>query len=371
MDWNSEIEQEEMLTEEPQALTSAEQELIVAQNRDRLYKRAAAAATFFLIAAAALMVSFKLHEDFFDASSRFGLLMESVNAQEENKAYPKINVKVVFDDKEESRLVIPLDALADSANITIHEEFTKKKLTITLKEASEQIADGIRMTGDSRIMDAVGIYRQHLDVVVEVYCKETYSYVTQNTGTALTINFSPLRDNYDAVAVVYIPYEDRSRLELPEWHQSLADFVSDNRIRLFMASDMQEAYTQQEVSAFAESVNADIVLGLDVSVDAAAQQTTAEAFCNTTYFMPDFNSAQLSVIFAETLVSKVQIDFLGFAEAQADMPLIYDATCPAAMLKISQSQKDADSVETVYKLNERLAAVIRDTLGSVYGKSVQ
>lgn len=371
MDWNSEIEQEEVLDNEPQTLTSAEQEFIVAQNRDRLYKQSAVAAVTFFIAAAALMVSFKLYEDFFDASSRFGLLMDSVNAQEENQAYPKINVKAVFDDKEEAKLVIPLDALADSTNITIHEEFTQKKLTITLKGASEEIADGIRLTSDSRIMDAVGIYRQHLDVVVEVYCKEAYSYVTQNSGETLTIHFMPLRNDYDAVAVIYIPYEDRSRLELPEWHQSLANFASDNRIRLFMASDMQEPYTQQEVSAFAEVVNADIVLGLEVSVDAAAQETTAKAICNTTYFMPDFNSAQLSVIFAEALVSKTQMNFWGFVEAQADMPLIYEATCPAAMLNISQSQKDADSVEAVYKLNERLVAVIKDTLGSVYGRSVQ
>lgn len=366
MDFNDEMKKEEASCEEQQTLTSAEVEQIIARRRDQLYKKSAVVAVAFCIAAAALMASFKLNEDFFDASSRFGLLMESVNAQEENSAYPKINVKAEFDDKEESRLVIPLDALADYGNITIHEEFTKNKLVVTLKGASENIQDGIRLTSDSRIMDAVGIYRQNLDVVVEVYCKETYSYAVENMGNALIVNFLPLRTNYDAVAVIYIPYEDKNRLELPEWHQSLEKYVSDNRIRLFMSSDMQEQYTQQDVIEFAETIGADVVLGIDVSVDAQAQQTTATAICNTTYFISDFNSAQLSVIFAEELVSETQITFLGFNEADESTPLVSMATRPSAMLKIAQSQKDAENVETVYKLNERIVAVIKNTLRGIY-----
>ncbi len=371
MEFNDDMEQLVVLPEEPQTFTSAEVEQIIAHRRDVLYKNSAVVAVLFCIAAAALMVSFKLNEDFFDASSRFGLLMESVNEQAQNSTYPKINVKAEFDDKEEARLVIPLDALANQENIAIHEEFTKNKLVVTLKGASETIRDGIRLTSDSRIMDAVGIYRQNLDVVVEVYCKETYSYTVENVGNSLVVNFLPLRSDYDAVAVIYIPYEDKNRLELPEWHQSLAKFVSDNRIRLFMASDMQEPYTQQDIIEFAEDIGADVVLGIDVTVDATAEQTTALAICNTTYFISDFNSAQLSVIFAENLVSQTQLAFLGFEEADEQTPLVFLATRPSAMIKIAQSQKEAQSVETVYKLNERIVNVIKDTLGSIYAKQEQ
>ena len=366
MDFNSEAEKEEELPKEPQTLTSAEMEQIVAHKRDLLYKRSAIASVLFCVVAAALMASFKFNEDFFDASSRFGLLMESVNAQEENSAYPKINVKAEFDDKEEAKLVIPLDALMDHEGITIHEEFTKNKIIVTLKGASELIPDGIKLTSDSRIMDAVGIYRQNLDVVVEVYCKGTYSYVVNDSQDTLSITFLPLRSGYNAVAVVYIPYEDRNRLELPEWHQSLEQYVSDNQIRLFMASDMQEPYTQQDVIEFAENIGADVVLGIDVAIDAGAQQTTALAVCNTTYFVPDFNSAQLSVVFAQELVAETQITFLGFEEADENTPLVAMATRPSAMIKILQAQKDAESVETVYKLNERIIAVIKNTLSSIY-----
>lgn len=367
MSLDSEMKREEALSDGAEALTSAEAELIIAGKRDRLYKNMVRAAAVFFAAAVVLMTAFKLNEDFFDASSRFGLLMESVNAQEENKAYPKINVKAEFDDKNESKLVIPLGALTADENIVVREEFTKNKLIITLVGASENIYDGIKLTSDSQIMDAVGIYRQNLDVVVEVYCKEMYAYVLENSGRTLTVSFLPMRNNYDAVAVVYIPFEDRNRLALPEWQQSLAKYAYEHRIRLFMASNMQEPYTQQEVMEFAETAEADVVLGIAVSTDTQTQQTTGTAICNTTYFVQGFNSTQLSVMFAEAFVTETQVKLLGFEEADERTPLVYMATRPSAMIRISQSQKDADSVEAVYKLNEKLVAAIKRTLGDMEG----
>ncbi len=129
---------------------------------------------------------------------------------------------------------------------------------------------------------------------------------------------------------------------------------------------MQEAYTQQEVMEFAEAADADVVLGIQVSTDTQAQQTTAAAVCNTTYFVPGFNSAQLSVVYAGAFVSETQMPFTGFEEADENTPLVYMAERPAAMLKISQSQKDADSMEAVYKLNEKLVSVIQQTLGCIH-----
>ncbi len=201
----------------PVALTSAEQEQITAEKRNRLYGSAVRAAAVFAVAGAALMAAFKLNEDFFDASSRIGLLMESVNAAEANQSYPKINVRVQFQDINESKLVIPLAVPVADEDIAVREEFTQNKLIITLEGVSETIEDGIRLTSDSQIMDAVGVYRQNLDVVVEVYCRDMYSYAIENSGEALTVSFLPLRNDCDLVAVVYVPYEDRNRFALSEW----------------------------------------------------------------------------------------------------------------------------------------------------------
>ena len=370
MDLNSEIKNQPTqmpeMPETPETLTSAEMEQITAQKRDKLYEAAAKASVVFAVFAVILMGTFKINEDFFDANSRLGLLMESVNAMEANEAYPKINIKAEFDDKNESRLVLPIGAVMPDGDITVREEFTKNKLIIRLVGMSENITDGIRLTSDSRIMDAVGIYRQNLDVVVEVYCRDIYSYEVVNSGRNLTINFSPLRANYNAVAVIYMPYEDRNRLALPEWQQSIAKYASDNRIRLFMASNMQEAYTQQEMVEFAQKVRADAVIGIDVEADAGAAQTTASVICNTVYFIPEFNSAQLSVILAEAFLSELQLKISGIYEADGNTPLVYNATNPAAFIKISQPQKDADSVEAVYKLNEKIVEAIKRTLGDIY-----
>jgi len=366
MDQNSEIKTEAEQNDEPETLTSAEQELVVSQKRDMLYKLSVGAAIVFLAAVMSLITAFKLNEDFFDANSRLGLLMESVNAQEENDTYPKINVKAEFDDKNEAKLVMPLGVPVSDDDIVVREEFTKNKLIIKLVGASEYVFDGIKLTSDSQIMDAVGVYRQNLDVFIEVYCREPYSYMLSNLNGQLTVHFFPLRTDYDAVAVIYLPYEDKNRLALPEWQQSIAGYASDNHIRLFMASDMQEPYTQQEIIEFAKKIDADIVLGIEVLSDSGISQTTAAAICNTTYFMPDFNSAQLSVVFAEAFLYETPFQITGFEEADERTPLVYMATCPASMIRISQTQKEADSVEAVYKLNEELVATIIHTLSNIF-----
>lgn len=359
---NNEINKEE-------ALTSAEKELILSENRDRLYNSASKAAVLFFAAAVLLMVFFKFNEDFFDASSRFGLLLESVKAQEINETYPKINVRAEFSDRQESKLIIPLGAVTADEDIVINEEFTKNKLIITLKGASESINDGIKLTSDSKIMDAVGIYRQNLDVIIEVYCRETYAYELENTGRQLTVGFLPVRSRYDKLAVLYLPFDDRNRLSLPEWQQSLEKYTSEHNIRLFMTQEMQEPYTQQEVIEFANRIKADAVLGIEVLTDEQILQTTGTAICNTMYFVPGFNSTQLSIIFAESFMSETQLGLSGFEEADENTPLVSSASCPAAMIKIVQSQKDADNVEAVYKLNERLVSAVKQTLGSLEGES--
>ncbi len=352
-------------------LTESEKEQIIAGKRDRLYRSAARAAVVFFVVSAVLVAVFKANEDFFDANSRFGILMGSANADGTDSEAPKINVRVGFEDLQESKLVFPFAIPIDDDDIDIREEFTQDKLIITLEGASGIIEDGITLVSDSRIMDAVGVYRQNEDVVVEVYCRDIYSYTVENTGDALTVSFTPLRSGYSMVALVYVPYEDRTRFALSEWQDSLSSYADENGIRLFISSNMQESYTQQDIADFARRAGVDAAIGIEVGEDENAAQSTAAAICNSTYYIQDFNSAQLSVALAGAFVSETQLSFSGFEESDEHTPLVYEASYPAATLKISLSKKDADSVEAVYKLNERLVNVIENTLGSVLGGGIQ
>ena len=83
---------------------------------------------------------------------------------------------------------------------------------------------------------------------------DLYDYELVTGSNALTVIFRDMGDSYAASAVVWLPYEDRNRLALPEWRQRLARFAADNRIKLYMASDMPEQYSQDEVIAFANRI---------------------------------------------------------------------------------------------------------------------
>lgn len=346
------------------ALKHAEQKQIVAKKRDRLYNGTLRATMFFSLCAVALMTGFKMNEDFFDSNSRIGILMERVSAQEPNSSDPKINVKVHFKDEKKARLVIPFTASVDKENVSIREEFTQNKFVITLSGYSESIPDGVELVSDSDIMDAVGVYRQSHDVVVEVYCNDTYDYELVVGNDALTVNFKSFGSQYAAKAVIWIPYHDRNRLALPEWRQGLEKFAADNNIRLFMAPDMQEEYTQSEVIAFANRIDADMVLGVQVEPD-DSQQSHIVGVCNTSYFIPVHNSTWLSVILVENFVRQTEMEITGFEEADSSNPLVSEAMVPSAMIKILLTQRDMESVENTYRINEKIVAALQNTMSSV------
>ncbi len=346
------------------ALTRAEAEQIIAGKRDRLYRSMQIVSIVFAVVSIAVMAGFKLNEGFFDASSRIGILMESVNAQESALLAPKVNVRTIYRDEQKSRLVIPLQEPIAAEDISIREEFIQNKYVITLSGYSENVPNRMELVSDSTIMDAVGVYRQNEDVVVEVYCRDLYDYDLTMGNGSLTVDFKEIGDSYAASAVIWFPYDDRNRLALPEWRQSIDRFAEDNRIKLYLASDMQEEYSQEEVILFANRIGADMVLGVQVEEN-NGQQSYLTGICNTTYFKPDYNSTHLSVVMAEAFLETTQIEMRGFEEGGDSHALVSGATVPSAVIKISLIQKDMEGVENEYKLNEKIVAALVKTMGDI------
>ncbi len=346
------------------ALTRAEAEQIIAGKRDRLYRSMQIVSIVFAVVSIAVMAGFKLNEGFFDASSRIGILMESVNAQESGLLAPKVNVRTTYRDEQKSRLVIPLQEPIAAEDISIREEFIQNKYVITLSGYSENVPNRMELVSDSTIMDAVGVYRQNEDVVVEVYCRDLYDYDLTMGNGSLTVDFKEIGDSYAASAVIWFPYDDRNRLALPEWRQSIDRFAEDNRIKLYLASDMQEEYSQEEVILFANRIGADMVLGVQVEEN-NGQQSYLTGICNTTYFRPDYNSTHLSVVMAEAFLETTQIEMRGFEEGGDSHALVSGATVPSAVIKISLIQKDMEGVENEYKLNEKIVAALVKTMGDI------
>lgn len=345
------------------ALTRNEMGRIIAQKRDRLYAVARAVSVCVAVASVALMAGFKLNEGVLDANSRIGILMESVNVQEDKMASPKINVRTSFRDEKKSRLVIPLLTPIEQENVSITEEFTQDKYVLTLSGYSEYFPDGLELTSDSAIMEAVGVYRQNDDVVVEIYCRDLYDCELVTNDSALTVNFMEMGNRYAARAVIWFPYDDKNRLALPEWRQSLEKFAADNRIRLYMAPDMREEYTQSDVIAFANEIHAEMVLGVEVG-KSNTQQSYMTGICNTAYFIPDYNSTHLAVVMTETFSQTTQMEIHGFEEG-GSYALVSEAVVPAAVVRLSLTQKDMESVENEYKLNQKIADSLERTMGGI------
>lgn len=352
------------------ALTRAEAEQILSGKRDQIYRCVMTAVVFFAAVSVMVMFAFKQHEGFFDASSRIGILMESVNAQETRASASKLNVRTTFRDENSKRLVLPLKEPIAGSDINIREEFTQNKYVITLTGYSKYMPSSVELVSDSSIMDAVGVYRQQADVVVEVYCVDWYDYELVTEDTALTVKFQEIGEQYAASAVIWLPYEDRNRLALPEWRQRLEKTAADHQIRLYLAPDMQEAYTQADVIRFANEMHADLVLGVQIG-KTQEPQASMTGLCNTVYFIPDYNSASLSVVMAEAFAEITAIQMKGFEEAGSSDVLVSEATVPSALIKISLTQKEMESVEREYQLNEKVVSALEKTIDEVVKRYIR
>lgn len=352
------------------ALTRAEAKQILSGKRDQIYRCVMTAAVFFAAVSVIVMFAFKQHEGFFDASSRIGILMESVNAQETRTSASKLNVRTTFRDENSKRLVLPLKEPIAGSDINIREEFTQNKYVITLRGYSKYMPNSVELVSDSSIMDAVGVYRQQADVVVEVYCVDRYDYELVADDTALTVKFQETGEQYAASAVVWLPYEDRNRLALPELRKRLEKAAADHQIRLYLAPDMQETYTQADVIRFANEMHADLVLGVQIE-KTQEPQAFMTGLCNTVYFIPDYNSASLSVVMAETFAEITAIQMKGFEEAGSSDVLVSEATVPSALIKISLTQKEMESVECEYQLNEKVVSALEKTIDEVVKRYIR
>ncbi len=350
--------------EEPPTLTIAERREMMLDKREKFYKRSVWAAVVFCVFSVLLMAGFKFNEGFFDANSRISLLMERLNEEQEKLSYPKINVRADFIDEPLSRLALRVPSQILPQNVSVREEFTHNKIVLTLSDVSDVIGDGINIVTDSQIMDAVGIYRQDTDVVVEVYCKDMYSWTLENNQNEISLSFGELAGAYDDIAVVYLPYEDKNRLVLSEWQQTLAKAASDNGTKLFLSYNMQEEYTEEDIVGFANRIGADMLIGISVETSAAQSDTSGITIYNGEYFIPDFASTQLAIFTAENFIGKTGIRFEGFRECGEEDTIVSRAVIPATFMEITQPLDDYNNVEASYKLNESIVEALKDAIGA-------
>jgi hypothetical protein len=111
--------------------------------------------------------------------------------------------------------------------------------------------------------------------------------------------------------------------------------------------------------AFANEIGADMVIGMDVE-DTMESDPYMTGICNTSYFIPNFDSARLSASLVEGFARTLDYEVREFEEAGEDVPLVYKAVVPSAIIKLSVPER-----ENEYVLTENIIIGIENTISSV------
>jgi hypothetical protein len=331
----------------------------ISEKRSRLYNIALIISAIFGILLVAGMTIFKLNEDYFNGNIRFQHLMESMGTKEDEISYSKVNIKVDFSNGGDKSLFIPLEMSIDEDCVTVREEFTENKYVISLAGYGEYIKDEIKLVGDLGIMDAAGAYSQDGNVIVEVYCNDTYDYDVVVADSSITVNFYDLGVGYDYSAVIWTPYLEKNRFSISTFEDELVKFAEDEGIKLYLTWNLENEYTQNDIVEFANNIGADMVIGIDIEYS-DDKDSYMSGVCNTSYFIPDFDSASLSVKLVEGFAQAVDFQVREFDEADVDMPIVYEAVVPAAAIRFYVSES-----ENEYNFTENIIDGIKYTINGV------
>ena len=323
--------------------------------QDKLYRHAVIWTIIFAVVSCAVMVIFKMNEAYFDSYSV--VLLQEDNAPQEQTSVARYNMKVELEDKAQSELILPLTQKLSADHVTVREDFVEEKLVVTMKGAASCLESGSLVTIDSNILDAVGVYRQQEDIVLEMYCKDAYGYELSLEENQLVVSFAPLRSQYQIVSVIYVPLKDRERLVNQDM-QELDKIAGAYGMKVYKTWQMQTEYSQQQVVDFANQIHADMLLG--IGVEEGAGQDRIETLCNAGYFIPDFGGVDLAAVMTDSMNRVYSALEIQVMDAGEEYTLIHDASVPAAMTFYYTKQAATGRPETEYDTNRKLINALTD-----------
>ena len=323
--------------------------------QDKLYRHAVIWTIIFAVVSCAVMVIFKMNEAYFDSYS--ALVLQGDNDVQDQTSTARYNIKVEFEDKDQSELILPLIQKLNADHITVQEDFVEDKLVVTLKGAVSCLETGSRMTIDSNILDAVGVYRQQEDIVLEMYCKDVYGYELRLEENRLVVSFVPIRSQYQILSVIYVPLKDRERF-INQDMQELDKIAKTYGMKVYKTWQLQTEYSQQQVIDFANHIHADMLLG--IGVEEGAGQDRIETLCNAGYFIPEFGGVELAAVMTDSMNRVYSASQIQVADAEEECTLIHDASIPAAMTVYYTKQAATGRPEMEYDMNRKLINVMTD-----------
>lgn len=331
----------------------------ITQKRERLYRGTVITAVLFALATCGLLVCFKSFEAYFDSHGRIAVVAEAALVGQDSVTSTSIrkkNFSVTVLDEPGAKLVIPFTAQIPKNKITICEEFVQNKLVIILEDGITYMEEGTVLTSDSAWMEAVGVYKNDGDIVIEVYCQEFCGYETVYENGMLTLSFLPLREQYEKVMVVYTPWENRSSLLMNEWNQCILKLQENYQVKIFSTLGLQEEYHSKDVVSFANRVRADVLIGMEL-VDTNA--TEVVTLCNPDYFIPEFGNVELAALMQQEYVKKTGMTAIGVKACEDIYDWLKKSWVPTALtqFQVSLSQKN---IEQTYTLNQKMMEALEN-----------
>ena len=228
------------------------------QMREKLYRIMTWCTAIFAVLCCILCVVYFQNITFFETHGKIGTLaqqeQQALEQENSRRLLAKKNIAVTIADKPQGMLAVPLQGKVEESQVSVREEFVQNKLVITIKEAAACIKEGTELVSDSAYMNGISIYQQKNDLILELYCNAMYAYQCQIDNQTLSFTFLDPAAVYEKSVVIYVPQGQKDRFTSEDWQKSIKELATQNKCKIFLCSELQEDYTEEDVAAFAEGI---------------------------------------------------------------------------------------------------------------------
>lgn len=284
----------------------------------------------------------------------------------------------------EGSISLRLPDTIDAQQVQITSDDMKKQIQIALPKEAQSLTGtyfaGHPLEENAKVLDAAVTETKHTVSVVltlpTVYAWEE-EYTADSDGMLLTLHLVRPKDKYGKVIVLDAGHggedsgicaglPDEEEEELAEKDIALAivlaagERLTEQGIYVYYTRKEDVNPTAKERVALANDTSADLLVSIHADSDEDTSLYGMRTVYNSTYFIPDFGSADLAYLLLEKVAAKTNEKAIGLEADNGQIYLLQNAMMPVSQLNVGylsnrQEQKLLRKQDYIQKIADGVA----------------
>ena len=242
-------------------------------------------------------------------------------------------------------LIFPVTSNVTGKDVSITNDYMAKVLTLTIQGMDGAYLYENGLSGNLTGITSVQCNQGESDTIVKVMTDGVYEPEMHYNGNKVYLKLVKPEAQYDKIVVIDPGHGADASGSVVDGikEKDLVLAITTRVKRLLDETDIKVYYTRLEDEdpdlekrvALANDVNADLFISLHLAANVEDSTVYGiRTFYNSTFFIPEFGSADLAYLLEEKVCNQTREEMFGISPGEEDIYLIRNATVPVTLLEM-------------------------------------